>query len=353
MKTKIINIETLDDAALKKLEEIALLIRAGETVVFPTETVYGLGADALNPQAIKRIFEAKGRPDDNPLIVHIAGLDEVKPLVANIPEKAKILMQTFWPGPLTLIMEKAAMIPLEATGGLNTVGVRFPDHPIAQAFIKMAGCPIAAPSANRSGRPSPTQGKHVLEDLDGRVAGIILSSDTELGLESTVIDMTVDPPVVLRPGDVTVAELREVLGAVEVSANVTRNIVPEKVSSPGMKYTHYSPKGELVVVKGTPEEIREKITKTLSHHKGKPNKGKPMTIGVLASDETMGFYREGFIISLGSRNDPKEMSKNLFSRLRTFDELGVEKIYAEDIPLNNETLALINRLYKAAGYVFI
>jgi L-threonylcarbamoyladenylate synthase len=348
MKTKIVNIEALDEAALIDLEAAASLIRAGGTVVFPTETVYGLGADARNPLAIKKIFAAKGRPDDNPLIVHIAGLDEVKPLVANIPAKAEMLMKVFWPGPLTIVMQKAVTIPTEVTGGLNTVGVRFPDHPIAQAFIKMAGCPIAAPSANRSGRPSPTQGKHVLEDLEGRVDGIILSSDAELGLESTVIDMTVEPPVVLRPGDITLAELREVLGDVEVSSNVTQNVVPEKVSSPGMKYTHYSPKGELVVVKGTPEEIREKITRALSHHKGKP-----MTIGVLASDETLDFYREGFIISLGSRNDPKEMSKNLFSRLRTFDELGVEKIYAEDIPLNNETLALINRLYKAAGYAFI
>lgn len=348
MKTKIINIENLDDAALRELVAAAVLIKAGGTVVFPTETVYGLGADALNPEAIKKIFVAKGRPDDNPLIVHIAGLDEVEPLVADIPEKAQKLMQVFWPGPLTIIMNKSATIPTELTGGLDTVGVRFPDHPIAQAFIKMAGCPIAAPSANRSGRPSPTQGKHVLLDLDGRVDAMILSADTELGLESTVIDLTVEPPVVLRPGDITLAELRAVLGEVEVSAHVTDDVVPEKVSSPGMKYTHYSPQGELVVVKGTPAEIREKITKALSHHKGKP-----MTIGVLASDETMGFYHEGLIISLGSRNDPKEMAKNLFSRLRTFDELGVEKIYAEDIPLSNETLALINRLYKAAGYAFI
>jgi len=348
MKTKIVTIEALNEAALSDLEAVASLIKAGGTVVFPTETVYGLGADAQNPKAIKKIFAAKGRPDDNPLIVHIAGLDQVQPLVANIPKKAQLLMDIFWPGPLTIIMEKASMIPTEVTGGLNTVGVRFPDHPIAQAFIKMAGCPIAAPSANRSGRPSPTQGKHVLEDLDGRVDGMILSSDAELGLESTVIDMTVEPPVVLRPGDITVAELREVLGKVAVSANVTENVIPEKVASPGMKYTHYSPRGELVVVKGTPEEIRAKIIRALSHYKGKP-----MTIGVLASDETMAFYREGLIISLGSRNDPKEMSKNLFSRLRTFDELGVGKIYAEDVPLNNETLALINRLYKAAGYVFI
>lgn len=348
MKTKIVTIETLDDAALKDLEKVAGLIKKGETVVFPTETVYGLGADALNPEAIKKIFIAKGRPDDNPLIVHIADLDEVNPLVADIPPKAKQLMAAFWPGPLTLILKKSRIIPVEVTGGLDTVGIRFPDHPIAQAFIRMAGCPVAAPSANRSGRPSPTQGKHVLEDLDGRVSGIILSADTELGLESTVIDMTVDPPVVLRPGDVTVGELREVLGEVAVSANVTKNEIPGKVSSPGMKYTHYSPKGELVVVKGSPEEIRGKINKAVSHYRGNP-----MTIGILASDETMGFYRGGYIISLGSRNDPKEMSKNLFSRLRTFDELGVEKIYAEDIPLNNETLALINRLYKAAGYAFI
>lgn len=348
MKTKIVNIEVLDEAALKNLAAVAELIKNGETVVFPTETVYGLGADALNPQAIKKIFTAKGRPDDNPLIVHIAELEEAKSLVADIPPKAEILMKVFWPGPLTIIMKKAATIPTEVTGGLNTVGVRLPDHPIARAFIRMAGGPIAAPSANRSGRPSPTQGKHVLEDLEGRVAGIILSSDTELGLESTVIDMTVEPPVVLRPGDVTLAELREVLGRVEVSANVTQNVVPEKVASPGMKYTHYSPQGELVVVKGTPEEICEKITKVVSNYKGKP-----MTIGVLTSDETMACYREGLIISLGSRTDPKEMAKNLFSRLRTFDELGVEKIYAEDIPLNNDTLALINRLYKAAGYAFI
>jgi L-threonylcarbamoyladenylate synthase len=348
MKTEIVKIETLDEGSRRDLKTVAKLIGAGETVVFPTETVYGLGADALNPEAIKKIFTAKGRPDDNPLIVHVAREEAVLPLVDHIPEKAKLLMEHFWPGPLTIIMKKASVVPAEVTGGLDTVGVRLPDHPIARAFIEMAGCPIAAPSANRSGRPSPTQGKHVLEDLDGRVAGIILSSDTELGLESTVIDMTVDPPVVLRPGDITVAELREVLGTVAVSSNLTENVVPEKVSSPGMKYTHYSPKGELVVVKGTREEIQEKINKALTHYKGKP-----MTIGVLASDETMGCYQEGYILSLGSRSDPKEMGKNLFSRLRTFDELGVEKIYAEDIPLNNETLALINRLYKAAGYAFI
>lgn len=348
MKTKIINIESLDEAGQKDLEAVAALIKKGETVVFPTETVYGLGANAFDPEAVKKIFIAKGRPNDNPLIVHISEIAEVNQLVESIPIKAKKLMNVFWPGPLTLIMKKSKLIPDEVTAGLDTVGIRFPDHPIAQAFIKMAGCSIAAPSANRSGRPSPTQGKHVLEDLDGRVSAIILSSDTEIGLESTVIDMTVEPPMVLRPGDVTVGELRDVLGEVKVSSNVIKNVVPERVSSPGMKYTHYSPTGDLVVVKGTAEEISRKINHAVSHYRGKP-----MTVGILASDETLECYRGGVIISLGSRNDPREMAKNLFARLRTFDELGVEKIFAEDIPLNNETLALINRLYKAAGYTFL
>lgn len=348
MKTIIINIQKLDAEGLKLLEVPAALIRKGGTVVFPTETVYGLGANALDPEAVKKIFIAKGRPEDNPLIVHISEISEVDALVTNIPVKAKKLMDAFWPGPLTLIMEKSEIIPEVVSPGLKTVAVRFPSHEIARAFIKMAGCPLVAPSANLSGRPSPTEGKHVLEDLDGRVAAIILSSDGELGLESTVIDMTVDPPMLLRPGDVTLAELREVLGEVLVSSNVTKNILPDKVRSPGMKYSHYSPKGEMVVVKGKPREICEKIKHAVSH-----SHGKPMTIGILATDETMESYKEGFIISLGSRNDPREMAKNLFSRLRTFDELGVEKIYAEDIPLNNETLALCNRLYKAAGYTFI
>ncbi|MGV8906650.1 MAG: L-threonylcarbamoyladenylate synthase [Acetobacterium sp.] len=348
MKTQIINIQKLDAQGLKLLEAPAALIKKGETVVFPTETVYGLGANALDPEAVKKIFIAKGRPGDNPLIIHVAEIEAVAKLVTHIPDKAKQLMDVFWPGPLTLIMEKSALVPEVVSPGLSTVAVRFPSHDIAQAFIKMAGCPVAAPSANLSGRPSPTEGKHVLEDLDGRVSAIILSSDGESGLESTVIDMTVDPPVVLRPGDITLAELRGVLGEVLVSSNVTKNIIPDKISSPGMKYTHYSPKGELVVVKGKPQEICEKITRAMAN-----SRGKPMSIGILTTDETMECYKEGFIISLGSRNDPKEMAKNLFSRLRTFDELGVEKIYAEDIPLNNETLALLNRLYKAAGYTFI
>ncbi|WKY47938.1 L-threonylcarbamoyladenylate synthase [Eubacteriaceae bacterium ES3] len=348
MKTEIYQIDGLDQTNIDKLEEAAQWIKKGETVVFPTETVYGLGADALNPAAVKKIFEAKGRPNDNPLIIHISKAENLALLVSEIPPKAKLLMEVFWPGPLTMVLKKSDAVPDEVTAGLDTVAVRLPDHPIASAFIKLAGCPIAAPSANRSGRPSPTQANHVLTDLNGLVPAMIISSDAEIGLESTVIDMTVEPPMVLRPGDITVCALRDVLGEVAVAPNVTDDVCPEKVASPGMKYTHYSPKGELIIVKGNQEEITEKIRKALKH-----SKKARMKIGVLATNETMDFYKEGITISLGSQADPKELAKNLYSRLRTFDDLGVEIIYAEDIPMNNETLALINRLYKAAGYHFI
>jgi L-threonylcarbamoyladenylate synthase len=348
MKTKKIEIIELDENGLNDLDAFAELIKKGETVVFPTETVYGLGANALDAEAVKKIFQAKGRPGDNPLIIHVAGIKDVEKLVKEIPEKAKLLMDAFWPGPLTLIMKKAECVPEVVSGGLQTIAVRYPDNPIAQEIIKKSGCPIAAPSANLSGKPSPTEAKHVLEDLDGRVAGMILSSDTELGLESTVIDMIAEPPVVLRPGDVTVDAISRIIGDVLVSKNVTKNIIPKKVLSPGMKYTHYSPEADLVVVKGNSKEISQKIKDQIEHFRDNP-----MLIGILASDETMGCYDQGITISLGSQNDPKEMARNLFSRLRTFDELGVKKIFAEDIETNNETLALINRLYKAAGYVFI
>ncbi len=343
MKTKII-----DGADKEGLKEAADLIKAGEIVVFPTETVYGLGADAFNDEAIKKIFIAKGRPADNPLIIHLAKSDDLYDLVAEVPDKARQLMDTFWPGPLTMVLKKSQVVSDEVTSGLDTVAIRLPDHPIAKAFIERAGCPIAAPSANRSGRPSPTETKHVLDDLDGRVAAIITSSDAEIGLESTVIDMTCDPPVVLRPGDVTLSELQRVLGDVLLSPSTINEVKVEKAVSPGMKYSHYSPKGQLIVVKGSREEIKEKIRRAL-----RQAKKNPMKYGVLSRDETMSDYQEGIIISLGSQENPKEMAKNLYSRLRTFDELGVEVIYAEDIPMDNRTLALINRLYKAAGYTFL
>ncbi|MEF9918207.1 MAG: L-threonylcarbamoyladenylate synthase [Eubacterium sp.] len=345
MKTQIYEM----DSPLKSvfnLSKAGELLMAGETVVFPTETVYGLGANAFDEAAVQKIFDAKGRPADNPLIVHIADERDVKKLVKVIPVKAKKLMDAFWPGPLTLIMKKKDSISDLVTAGLDSVAVRFPSNAIAQGLIKSAGVPIAAPSANISGRPSPTKGEHVIEDMMGRVAAIIISKDTEVGLESTVVDMTSEPPTLLRPGAITLTELRKTIGEVRVSPNITQNIIPDKAMSPGMKYTHYSPKGDLVIVKGTDAEKVEKINRLIK-------KNAVMKVGILATDETMGHYKTGIIISLGSRNDPEEMSRNLFARLRTFDDLGIEKIYAEDLEVNNETLALMNRLYKAGGYHFI
>ncbi|MGL4605987.1 MAG: L-threonylcarbamoyladenylate synthase [Eubacteriaceae bacterium] len=351
MKTKIAEIERLDGQGLKNLMEMAELLKKGGTVVFPTETVYGLGADALNVEAIKKIYIAKGRPKDNPLIVHLSQGKDVESLVKEINGNAKKLMDKFWPGPLTIIMEKSSKISKEVTGGLETVALRVPNHPIAQNFIKIAGCPVAAPSANLSGKPSPTQGKHVLEDLDGRVDGIITSKASEVGLESTVVDTTVNPPMILRPGAITYEDLKEVLGEIQISTDVSKvgeKTLVETIKSPGMKYKHYAPKGEMVVVKGKTEDIVKKINENAKKAKASGN-----SIGILATDETMEHYREGFILSLGSIHAPHEMGRNLFSRLRTFDDLGVQKIFAEDISLNNDTLALVNRLYKAAGYQFI
>lgn len=343
MKTKIIDSLNTDG-----LKEAARLIQEGEIVVFPTETVYGLGADAFNADAVKKIFVAKGRPEDNPLIIHLARVEDIVDLVSEVPTKARQLMDAFWPGPLTIVLKKSSKVPDEVTSGLDTVALRIPDHPVAKAFIELSGGPIAAPSANQSGRPSPTETKHVLEDLDGRVAAIITASDAEIGLESTVIDLTCEPPVILRPGDVTVSELEGVLGKVLITPGVIDDVKVEQAASPGMKYNHYSPKGQLIVVKGNKEEIKNKINHALGQ-----SKKNPMKVGILSRDETMANYQEGITISLGSQENPREMAKNLYSRLRTFDELGVEVIYAEDVPMDNRTLALINRLYKAAGYTFL
>ena len=346
MKTEIFKADSPLEGILN-VSRAGELLAEGKTVVFPTETVYGLGANALDETAVKKIFEAKGRPADNPLIVHIGHLEDLDGLVAEVPPKAKLLMDKFWPGPLTMIMKKTDAVPKVVTAGLDTVAVRFPSDPIASALIRSAHVPVAAPSANISGRPSPTKAEHVIEDMMGRVSAIITVENlTDVGLESTVVDMTTEPPTMLRPGGITVSEIEAEIGKIEVSPNVIENVIPEKAKSPGMKYTHYSPKGDLVIVKGSDAEKAEKINKQLRRNEA-------MHVGILATDETMDNYHSGLIISLGSRSDPEEMSRNLFDRLRNFDELGVEKIYAEDIEVGNATLALVNRLYKAGGYHFI
>ncbi len=346
METELFDL-THDDpvASIRRCGEI---IRNGGTVVFPTETVYGLGANALDATAVKKIFAAKGRPGDNPLIVHIAHPSDITPLVKAVPPKAKKLMDAFWPGPLTMIMERSDVVPDEVTAGLSTVAIRFPSNPYANRLITAAGVPIAAPSANISGRPSPTKGQHVLEDMLEKVDAILIAEDAaEVGLESTVVDMTTDMPTLLRPGGITVDDLKGVVGEVAVSANITKNIIPKVAKCPGMKYKHYAPKGQMVIVRGSDDERAAKIEAAIAQLKEGDHPA------VLARDETIDRYHHGVIVSLGSRKDPEEMSRNLFARLRTFDDMGITHIFAEDVEMADETLALINRMYKAAGYTFI
>lgn len=335
-----------DDVA-QSIAHCGQIIRDGGTVVFPTETVYGLGANAFDPAAVAKIFEAKGRPADNPLIVHIADWDQISELVAEVPEKARQLAEAYWPGPMTMILRRSAAVPDAVTAGLETVGIRFPSNPYARQLIAASGVPIAAPSANISGRPSPTRGRHVLEDMLGKVDAMLIADESDVGLESTVIDMTSTPPTVLRPGGITVADIERVIGPVAVSPNTTRPVIPEEVRSPGMKYRHYAPRGRMVIARGSDGEKAAKINAAID---GLKAQDKP---AVLATDETLGHYRRGMILSLGSQTDPAAMSHNLFDCLRAFDDLGATHIFAEDVPVGNDTLALINRLYKAAGYTFI
>jgi L-threonylcarbamoyladenylate synthase len=323
------------------------IIQDGGTVVFPTETVYGLGANALSTDAVAQIYAAKGRPGDNPLIVHIYDTAQLKDLVAEVPDKAKKLADAYWPGPLTMIMKRSDKIPDSVTAGLDTVGIRFPSHPMAHAFLEASDRPVAAPSANISGRPSPTKGQHVLEDMLGKVDAILIADESDVGLESTVIDMTTEPPTVYRPGGITVEDIKAVIGEVAVSPGAVKPVELKEVRSPGMKYRHYAPKGKMVIARGSLDEMADKINEGI--RKLHPDqKG-----AILATDETLDRYHKGIILSLGSRKDPSEMSHKLFDCLRAFDDLGATDIFAEDIPVTNDTLALINRLYKAAGYTFI
>ncbi len=315
------------------LKLAADILKNGGNVIFPTETVYGLGADAKNPNAVKQIFIAKGRPSDNPLIVHISNTDMLQGLVSEIPEKAENLMQRFWPGPLTIIMKKCKNVPYETTGGLETVAVRLPESKTARELIEIAGIPIAAPSANLSGSPSPTTAKHCIEDMTGRVDAIIKGENCSVGVESTVLDMSGKTPILLRPGGVTLEQLNEVLGNVLVATSIKEGEAPK---SPGLKYKHYSPKAEVLVVSGDIFQI-EKYIKSLNKK-----------TGVLTFDEFPEF--EGVeSISLGSNKSPEDAASRLFSALRDMDEKGVEIIIAPEISENGMWRAVRNRLYRAAG----
>ncbi|MCM1145235.1 MAG: L-threonylcarbamoyladenylate synthase [Blautia sp.] len=346
MKTDVI----LIDGQYPEKEEEALqragdIIKAGGLVAFPTETVYGLGGDALNPASSRKIYAAKGRPSDNPLIVHICRMEDLAPIVAEIPEAARKLAERFWPGPLTMIFRKSDQVPLETTGGLDTVAVRMPLHPVALALIASSGGYVAAPSANLSGRPSPTRAKYVVEDLSGRIEMILDGGDVEIGLESTIVDMTAGEPMILRPGAVTKEMLEEVLQSVEEDGTMMSPDSGQAPKAPGMKYRHYAPKGDLTVVDGEESRVVEYINGQISRLKDEGHK-----TGVIATEKTISRYRGDVCKCAGKRGDEASVARELYRILREFDEEEVTVIFAESFEASGIGRAVMNRLLKAAGY---
>ena len=346
MKTKLIRVPDRDPVDEGLLIEAAELIRSGGLVGFPTETVYGLGANALSTEAAERIYAAKGRPSDNPLIVHISSMEELPPLVQEIPEDAKILAAAFWPGPLTMIFRKSDLVPDTTSGGLPTVAVRMPSDPVARALIRLSGVPIAAPSGNLSGRPSPTTAKHMMDDMDGRIGMIIDGGPVRVGVESTIVDLTGTVPCLLRPGAVTLPMLEALLGTVELDEALVHPLSPEvHPKAPGMKYRHYAPKAQLTLYEGAEDDVVRRIQQEVD--KARQEGKQP---GVLATEETKARYTGADVRSAGSRTDPGSIARGLFSVLRSFDDDGVDVIFGEAVSEEGLGLAIMNRMTKAAGY---
>lgn len=344
MKTKISIIEnTKEDEA--KIKEAAELIKNGGTVVFPTETVYGLGADALNAEAVEKIFKAKGRPQDNPLIIHVASKD-IDLYAKEIPEVARELIDKFWPGPLTIILKKKDIIPSVTSANLDSIGIRMPDDEIARKLIELSNTTIAAPSANISGRPSPTDFQRCIEDLEGKVDCILGGKESDIGVESTIVDCTVIPPVVLRPGGITLEMLREVDSSIEIDKAIMKkpreNLKPK---APGMKYKHYAPNAKVTIISGERKKTVEKI-KEMVHY----NIEKDKRVCILTVEENAKEYKEGTSIVLGSIENLSTVAKNLFEALRKCDDLGADLIFAEAYEEKGVGMAIMNRLNKAAGF---
>lgn len=349
MDTMIYTIDK-DHMDMEKIREAGKILARGGLVAFPTETVYGLGGDAMDAAASAKIYGAKGRPSDNPLIVHIAGLEALEDIAVDVPEAAYKLAQRFWPGPLTMILNKSGRVPMETTGGLSTVAVRMPSHPIALALIKASGTYIAAPSANTSGRPSPTLAAHVIEDMNGKIDAIVDGGKVGIGIESTIVDLTSKTPMILRPGYITREMLAGVLGEVTVdkailSENADKNFKPK---APGMKYKHYAPKGDLTIVEGAPENVIAVIN-ALTAQAAKDGR----TSAVIATDETAGSYTCPRVFSIGSRLNEETIAANLYDILRKMDELGMDVIYSESYNDGGLGQAIMNRLLKAAGHQII
>jgi len=349
METRVIRAWGDEERDRSLMEEAGRLIRGGELVAIPTETVYGLAGDALNPASAKKIYEAKGRPSDNPLIVHIAERAALDRIISEIPEKAGILMEAFWPGPLTLIFKKSSAVPRETTGGLDTVAVRMPVNRIAAEFIRASGGYIAAPSANASGRPSCTTAEHVYEDMKGKIPLIIDGGEVGIGLESTIVDLSGDRPCLLRPGYISLNRLMEKIGEVDTDPSI-EGVMDENAhpKAPGMKYRHYAPKGELYIVKGDPDRVRERINSLCLE-----GTKKGLRTAVLSSDETVNDYRADIVRSLGSRQDEESIAKNLFKVLRDMDDEGADLIYTEEFNTADMGMAIMNRLIRAAGHKII
>lgn len=340
MNTKIVSVSS-ENIDMKAIEEAGQIIKNGGLVAFPTETVYGLGGDGLNPESSRKIYAAKGRPSDNPLIIHIYRIEDLEKIVKNVPEKAKKVIDAFWPGPLTMIFEKRDCVPRETTGGLDTVAVRFPIHETALKFIEAAGGFVAAPSANLSGRPSPTLAKYVCEDLDGRVDMIIDGGNIPIGVESTIVDMTSEIPMILRPGYVTAEMLEEVIGEVRMDPTILDINCKERPKAPGMRYRHYAPRADMTVVRGEDERVIAKINEMGQNIEG---------CVVLSVSEHVHGYKGMNVKDVGSKEDSLQIASNLYKVLRECDDEGVKVILSESFSSQGIGAAVMNRLIKAAGH---
>ena len=346
METKIITIDR-KHPDMELLQEAGKILRQGGLVAFPTETVYGLGGDGLKADAAARIYAAKGRPSDNPLILHIAKVEDMEQLAEDIPPLAYRLAEKFWPGPLTMILKKRAVVPYATTGGLETVAIRMPSDEIARAIIQASGTYIAAPSANLSGRPSPTRAAHVIEDLSGRIEMIVDGGDSDIGLESSIIDLSGEVPMILRPGYITKEDFEQVVSEVEYDRAVLATKPQESIvaKAPGMKYRHYAPKGQIIIVEGASSAVVEKINALTTEQEAKD-----IRVAVLCAEETRAKYCCSHVYSLGSLKNEKEISSHLFAALRNFDTEQMEVIYSESFEHTKLAGAIMNRLRKAAGY---
>lgn len=345
MNTKIRIIKNLQEDN-ECISEAADIIKDGGIVAFPTETVYGLGANALNEEAVKKIFEAKGRPQDNPLIVHVADKD-ISNIVTEVTPLAQKVIDRFWPGPITIILNKKDIIPNVTSAGLKSIGIRMPSDKIAQELIKKSNVPIAAPSANISGRPSPTDVERCVEDLEGRVDCILGGPKSIVGVESTILDCTIDPPVILRPGGITLEMLKEIDQRIEIDKAILQKPSKDlKPKAPGMKYRHYAPKAPVKIINGDNKKTIEKINEMIHNYMCKGKK-----VGILASSSNFSLYKEGEVIDMGSSLE--EIAHNLFESLRDLDDRGVDIILSESFEEEGVGIAIMNRLKKAAGYNII